>query len=141
MKDRIMYTNVKYKLNQAFKEIRKEGILARQNFSCCQGCGSYDLVEAAEQQEKNGKKKVLGYVFYHRQDNEKFLETGKVHLAFTSLHKDLSTKQLGLMIVAILLKNGICLNWDYTSNTRIEVTGTTSIEPTPIHHISPNDRG
>jgi hypothetical protein len=47
------------KLADAFRSLRKAGIVARMNFSCCGTCGHYELSE-------NGKGR--GYVFYHRQE-------------------------------------------------------------------------
>jgi len=52
----------KEKITKAFKEIRKNGYFARQNFLCCQSCGWASIPE----------QKVEKAVFYHRQDNESF---------------------------------------------------------------------
>ena len=49
--------NKKENLNQAFKELRKLGYFARQNFMCCQNCAWATVPMDA--------KKV---VFYHKQD-------------------------------------------------------------------------
>jgi hypothetical protein len=48
-------------LSKSFKELRKFGYFARQNFSCCQTCAVYEITE--EMGHKN-------YVYYHQQDNE-----------------------------------------------------------------------
>ncbi len=37
------YPDVRERLTEAFKAMRKKGILARQNFSCCTSCGSSEL--------------------------------------------------------------------------------------------------
>ena len=36
--------NKKANLNQAFKELRKLGYFARQNFMCCQNCANLDTL-------------------------------------------------------------------------------------------------
>ena len=48
----------KAKLNKAFRELRKKGYTAKQNFLCCQNCAWHAL------SDKEAEKAV----FYHRQD-------------------------------------------------------------------------
>ncbi len=61
----------KSKLTNAFKELRKEGYFAKQNFLCCQSCGW------AAMSDKESEKAV----FYHQQDNDDLKESGKCNLA------------------------------------------------------------
>ena len=56
----------KANLNQAFKDLRKLGYFARQNFWCCQSC-AWAAVPV-------NVKKV---VFYHKQDADELKETGE----------------------------------------------------------------
>jgi hypothetical protein len=55
-----MYLQLKkyHRLNEAFKDLRKSGYFARQNFQCCQSCAWAAIPE--EKEEK--------VVFYHQQD-------------------------------------------------------------------------
>lgn len=57
----------KENLNKAFKELRKRGYLARQNFMCCSNCAGTALADAATKLKDKGKD-VRGCVFYHHQD-------------------------------------------------------------------------
>lgn len=52
------------KLAAAFAVLRRAKYAARMNFSCCGTCGSYEL---AEQARVRGR---VGFVFWHRQENE-----------------------------------------------------------------------
>lgn len=52
------YDNFKAALTQSFKDLRRLGYFARQNFECCQSCAWASVPE-----EKEDK-----VVFYHRQD-------------------------------------------------------------------------
>jgi hypothetical protein len=54
-------TETKIKVTKLFKQLRKEGYVARQNFMCCSGCAIAALPET---------KKTAFY--YHRQDNDDF---------------------------------------------------------------------
>ncbi len=90
----------KSRITEAFKELRKLGYFARQNFLCCQSCAWYAVPE-----EKSEK-----VVFYHSQDNDSLMRKGKCHLAWSGN---------GTEIVSVLNKNGVKTEWDGNSNTRI----------------------
>lgn len=61
----------KEQLNTSFKELRKKGYFARQNFQCCQSCG-WSMVPNEKEKEA---------VFYHRQDTET-ISDGHVYLSW-----------------------------------------------------------
>ena len=92
----------KEKITKAFKEIRKNGYFARQNFLCCQSCGWASIPE----------QKVERAVFYHRQDNESFVKGGDLFLAWSGD---------GDLIKKILEDNGLKVKWDGTKGQRISV--------------------
>lgn len=82
----------KSKLTQAFKDLRKAGYFARQNFSCCQSCAWTEVPD--EQADKA--------VFYHRQDADDLKEQGSCYLAWSGNAKE---------IISILKKNGLSVKW------------------------------
>jgi len=92
----------KQKITKAFRDLRKEGYFARQNFWCCQSCGW-----AAIPEEKSEKA-----VFYHRQDNEGFIKGDDLNLAWCGD---------GNLIKSILEKNELEVEWDGTNEKRIIV--------------------
>jgi hypothetical protein len=92
----------KSKITDAFKELRKLGYFARQNFQCCQTCAW-----AAVPNEKGERA-----VFYHNQDNSELRSTGECHLAWSGDGKE---------IVSVLNKHGIQIEWDGSSNKRIKI--------------------
>jgi len=69
---------VKENLKLLFKDLRKQGFVAKMNFSCCSGCGSYECKELATKQKKN---KI---VFYHRQGEDGLKSQGNVYLHYFS---------------------------------------------------------
>lgn len=87
-------------LTQAFKELRKLGYFARQNFMCCQSCAWSQVPE-----EKEDK-----VVFYHRQDTPD-VNYGSVYLAWNGN---------GNEIVEIMSKY-FKVEWDGSESTRIRV--------------------
>jgi hypothetical protein len=92
---------VKQKINFAFRELRKAGYFAKQNFWCCQSCGWYAVPENA--------KKV---VFYHNQDLDRFKRTGELMLAWGGN---------GSEICRIFEHAGLVAEWDGTDDKRIAI--------------------
>lgn len=109
------------RLAYAFKEMRKRGLIARQNFRCCQSCACYEI---ATTMEKPTCKKI-GYVFYHSQDNARKRKFQDFHLAFGGRHNNEgdteATQNVGKLIVKCLADNGVKSNWNGDTATRILV--------------------
>lgn len=91
------------RLNEAFKDLRKAGYFARQNFKCCQSCAWAEIPE-----EKSDK-----VVFYHAQD--------AAHKADDEMYIGWSGD--GKEICDIFAKHSIDTEWDGDNNTRIEIKG------------------
>ena len=88
------------KLTSAFKELRKAGYFAKQNFWCCQSCAWHAVPE----------ERADRVVFYHKQDKESLARSGSVHLAWSGN---------GHEICRILNENGIATEWEGNENKRI----------------------
>lgn len=102
------------KLTKAFKELRKLGFFARQNFWCCMTCGCEGVPDDAEK-----------YVFYHNQDKEHLLDSGACHLCWGGGNKERTDKEyevIGNQIIQTLNKHGIPTVWDGSRDTRIMIT-------------------
>jgi hypothetical protein len=92
----------KEQLTKAFKELRKAGYFARQNYQCCQGCAWAEIPD-----EKSERA-----VFYHGQDKRKIDKYGDVYLAWSGDAEE---------IVGILKNNGLDVEWSGDENKRIRV--------------------
>jgi hypothetical protein len=90
-------------LNRAFRDLNKNGFIAKQNFSCCQSCGSYEIAN-----DNPGEP----YVFYHRQDT-------KICKIYHTLH--LAWSGDGNKIVEILKSNDLEVEWDGSETSRIKI--------------------
>lgn len=93
----------RHNLTKGFRELRKHGYFAKQNFSCCQTCGWCDVPE-----EKKDK-----VVFYHKQDNEDKEEGNPFYLCWNGDGKE---------IQGILQKCGVETEWNGDETKRIRVT-------------------
>lgn len=92
----------KNNLNKAFRELRKAGYFARQNFQCCNSCGWYAVPE-----DKGDRA-----VFYHAQNTETLKSSGITHLSWSG-----DAQQ----IISILESNDIKTEWDGTKDRKIQI--------------------
>jgi len=119
----------KTKLALAFKALRKAGIYARMNFSCCGGCGVYEIHQILKQKDPDGKK-YNGYCFYHAQDNERmergadclYLQHGWYgKITAPIIPGPYAHIRTARAIVAILKQNGLKCEWNGNDGTCIKV--------------------
>lgn len=118
-------------LNTFFKMLRAQGFLARQDFSCCGGCGMSELANVVE----TSKKTFKGVVFYHHQDTEG-VKTGEgtylVHSPATKETDDDARKAVGQRVVEIAKSCGLNVEWDGEPGTRIWVSSPPKPVPPPV---------
>lgn len=106
------------KLDEAFAELDRNGIVARQHFTCCQTCGyteiGYEIDDALEYRP------VRGYVFYHKQDTEHVVGNDRLYLAYGSLNgTDEDGVAIGHEVVGVLRRYGLSVEWNGLIQKRI----------------------
>lgn len=119
---------VKQRLNKAFRELRKVGFIARQNFQCCNSCAGSCLTNDVTEKFDDGKLKPTfkGVVYTTRQDQmfEKengwsrrlkirrvFLKYGPVDLGKRG-EQGAATKECAKLVVAALTAAGVPFSWN-----------------------------
>lgn len=106
------------RLDKAFDELENEGIVARQNFTCCQTCGHAEIWEEIEQVKQDSE--VSGYVFYHMQDTDRVLEEGRLYLAYGATENaDDAAIRVAQRITNALRKSGFKVDWNGSLDKRI----------------------
>lgn len=109
------------RLDAAFEALEAEGVIARQNFSCCGTCGSseiWDEVSAAEEAGASPR----GYAFYHMQDTEAATEGGGLYLNYGACGEgEAAALEIAREIVARIEEHGLKTHWDGTWETRIGI--------------------
>lgn len=80
---------------------------------CCQSCGHTALSQIANEKNK------LGWVFWHKQDEESLKERGLLHIAFGARRR--SSLKVGQELVKQLMKQGLMVSWDWNKEARPEV--------------------
>jgi hypothetical protein len=100
------------RLDAAFTDLGRAGILARQHFSCCGTCGADEIREELDQAEKAGQP-ARGFTFFHIQDTEHAVAGEGLYLSYGSADKDQTTSvAIGHEVVATLGRHGLRPAWN-----------------------------
>jgi len=106
--------------------MRKRGLLARQDFACCQNCGGYEITGIAEEMVAKGKSPI-GCCFYHHQDAASLRRGKDFYLGYGPMEsKDLGTigkpaAEVGKVVCGCLAEAGVPHEWGGDPDTRILV--------------------
>ena len=105
------------RLDEAFEEMNRAGIVARQNYGCCRTCATAEIhLEIAQMPG------AAGYAFYHEQDTECALDTGTLYLSFGPVDEtEAHTLAIGRRIVQILRLVGLETDWNGDLRRRIGI--------------------
>jgi Domain of unknown function (DUF6891) len=110
------------RLDAAFAELNKRGIIALHNAGFTQSDGYEDFRAALKKHPKRAT--VIGYCFYHSQDVEHAVQGEGLYLAFGPARaKEEETKgsEIGRVVRDELERAGLKVEWDGTFNTRMYV--------------------
>ena len=100
------------RLDAAFAELSRGGIVARQHFSCCGTCGAHEIREEMEQAEKAGTFS-RGFTFFHMQDTEHAVAGDGLYLSYGVAESDQSgAVAIGHEVVQILGRHGLAPAWN-----------------------------
>ena len=114
---------IRKRLVQAFGELRREGFIARANFTCCQSCGTAEISDMVAKKKKENKQ-TNGYVFWHKQDDDCLFDTAQILLAYGKVEGgNITTVDVGQIIKKKLESKGLVIVWDGNSSSRIMVAG------------------
>ena len=109
------------RLDAAFAALEAEGVIARQNFTCCMSCGSTEIWDEMRVAHEEGAP-VEGYTFYHVQDTESAVEGHGIYLAYGACEEgEAAALAVADRIVAELRANGLAPRWDGRWDQRIAV--------------------
>ena len=100
------------RLDAAFDELSRGGIVARQHFSCCGTCGAHEIREEMEQAEKAGTFS-RGFTFFHIQDTEHAIAGDGLYLSYGVADSDQSgAVAIGHEVVETLDRHGLTPAWN-----------------------------
>lgn len=104
------------RLTAAFADLSAAGIVAREDFTCCQNCGLSEIGAEVPDDEK-----PRGYAFYHHQDAEAAAGGGDLFIAYGLFGRP-PTAEIGREVADALTRQGLEVTWDGDTGTRIRVT-------------------
>ena len=108
----IPITRIQKQIDKVFMDLISKGIACKQNFWCCQTCGS----SAMSDYEDNPN--FDGYCFYHNQDYDGLKKQGVTYLSYGSF-RDNNMIDIGKKIVKAFRKEGIKVTWNGKAESRI----------------------
>ncbi|MER7736261.1 hypothetical protein ABTX80_35870 [Streptomyces erythrochromogenes] len=105
------------RVTRAFAALEASGITARENFTCCRGCGLGEI-------RGDGEEDARGFVFFHRQAAEGAAAGGDLFLMYGGFEPDEDlTVSVGREVTAALDAEGLCWTWSGAAHDAIQVTG------------------
>lgn len=109
------------RLDNAFAELKADGIICRQHFSCCGSCGSVEIWDEIAAAQEVGRA-VRGYAFYHVQDTEAAVGGHGLYLNYGAVEDgEAAVLSVARKIVAALERHGLRTNWNGQWARRIGV--------------------
>jgi hypothetical protein len=110
------------RLDLAFAALNQQGIVARQDFSCCNNCGHTDIWDEIDEVEEGPP--VEGYVFYHFQCTERAIESGQLLLAYGAVDEgEEALAHVANRVVRALRAAGLDAKWEGSAGHPIVVDG------------------
>lgn len=122
------------RLNDAFRAMRRAGLIARQNYLCCSSCAGAQIavdIENKIDKDPKAKDKIAGTCFYHRQDAAALGRRGNdaiMMLRYGNLDTQKhgmvgnTTEEVGRIVCQALRESGIGFEWDGDPSKCIEIS-------------------
>lgn len=108
------------RLDDAFQQLHALGIVARQNFTCCQTCGQAKIASEIRAFQASGRS-VTGYCFFDEQETEAAIAGHGLYLTFGAVGEGSLPEQIGATVVAAMSSSGLTAEWDGSAATRVRV--------------------
>ncbi|MEU2020882.1 hypothetical protein ABZ565_01695 [Streptomyces sp. NPDC016469] len=104
------------RLERVFAELDRQGITAREHFTCCRSCGMSEIYAA-------GREDARGFVFFHSQGTESAAAGHGLALYYGGFDDSAeTTAAVGREVVAALGEAGLAAEWDGSPDQAIELT-------------------
>lgn len=109
------------RLKQAFAALESQGVVCRQNFTCCSTCGTAEIGGEMDAAREDGGE-VRGYAFFHMQDTERAIDGGGLWLNYGAVEEgETAALAVGQRIADAIAAAGLRVEWNGDWNQRIHV--------------------
>lgn len=109
------------RLDAAFEALNAAEIAARHDWRCCQTCGHSAMGREHQRLSRERPGSMRGYAFYHNQDTDSAVEGGGLMLAYGAADERATSVEVAKEIVAALERQGLSVEWNGSTDTRIFV--------------------
>lgn len=110
------------RLDAAFDALDAQGVVCRQNFTCCGTCGVAEIRDELEALDAAGCD-VRGYAFYHAQDTDAAVDGDGIFLNYGAfVDDDDAAVAIGRLIVDELSAHGLDTHWSGDLSQRIALS-------------------
>ncbi|MEE2037834.1 hypothetical protein Q8791_11450 [Nocardiopsis sp. CT-R113] len=109
------------RLTRAFRALDESGIIAREDFTCCDTCGRAALdAELGVRNSEPGGAATRGYAFYHHGESLAAADGGSLYVGFESSHP-VRLAAVGEEVAEVLRAHGLTVEWDGDSGRKLRV--------------------
>jgi hypothetical protein len=106
------------RLDAAFDDLDRRGVVARHHWWCCQNCGHRAMPDERARAVADGRA-ARGYTFYHVQDTERAAEGGGLLLAYGAFDDPAAAGAIAAEVVDVLRAHGLAPSWSGSPAQRI----------------------
>ena len=109
------------KIERAFRDLEKMGVVTRQHFACCNDCGHREMQSELRRLRKGAS--VRGFAFFHHQDTQRAIKQGTLFLTFDAIEKNVEKAvEIGGIVLDTIRKTGLKAEWSGSYLQRIAVS-------------------
>ncbi|MGA9364911.1 MAG: hypothetical protein WBW16_11165 [Bacteroidota bacterium] len=109
------------RLDAAFEELERNGIVCRQDFADCLSCGYNQIWDEIKKVEEGGRQ-VRGFTFYHMQDTAHAIQDGDIYLGYGSkIDDDATDLDIASEVASTIRRHGLKVVWNNSIRQRIGV--------------------
>lgn len=109
------------RLDAAFAALEADGVVCRQNFSCCGACGAGEIHDEIAAAQADGQA-VRGYAFYHMQDTDAAVDGDGLYLNYGGLSDgEEDAVAVGRDVATAIAAQGLHVEWNGRWSDRIAV--------------------
>ncbi len=108
------------RLRVAFDKLEDQGIVARENFTCCGTCGRSEIGDETDDLKARFGK-VRGYVFFHQQDTESAVAGRGLFFNYGAFDapNEAAEVAIGQALADALQSAGLSVEWNGQLDTRV----------------------
>jgi hypothetical protein len=99
------------RLQKAIVALEGNGIVTRQNFTCCQTCGHAEIGEEIERFELAGNH-ARGYAFFHQQATESAVDGRDINFAYGTVGDQHSAVEIAKEVADSMRAAGLRVKWN-----------------------------